>query len=146
MPFQVFLISLLLLSNKLFSGDFSVSIDHSDRIVELKKKIKEDQALEPENQALYYKGFLIDEDDVPVSDLTNLGGKIFSLKLSTAGKKQGIRSDRQLHLVVGSRHDFETLLVPMNKTTTFELSSKQFGIVYNTENYVSNNITIRPGE
>merc|ERR1712133_3493 len=115
------------------SGDFSVSIDYSDRIVELKKRIKEDQALEPENQALYYKGFLIDEDDVPVSDLTKLGGNIFSLKLSTAGRKQGIKSDRQLHLVVGSRQDFETLLVPMNETSTFKLSSKQFGIVYNPE-------------
>jgi len=116
------------------SGDFMITISGGDTIGDLKKKIEEEEGLDQEGQSLYFKGFLIDEDSVPVSDLTKLGANTFSLTLPTlSGQNQEILADSQLHLVVGSRHDFETLLVPKNRTSTFKLVSQKFGIIYHEE-------------
>ena len=57
------------------SGTFTVSVGLSDTILDLKKKIDEEEGLEPERQALYYKGYLINDDTVSVGDLTQLGGE-----------------------------------------------------------------------
>ena len=106
-----------------------ITINVGDTIGDLKKKIEEEEGLDQEGQSLYFKGFLIDEDSVPVSDLTKHGANTFSLTLPTlSGQKQEILGDSQLHLVVGSRHDFETRLVPKNDTSTFKLVSQKFGI------------------
>ena len=127
-------ITLIKLVIVIFSGDFMITINVGDTIGDLKKKIEEEEGLDQEGQSLYFKGFLIDEDSVPVSDLTKLGANTFSLTLPTlSGQNQEILADSQLHLVVGSRHDFETLLVPKNQTSTFKLVSKKFGIIYHEE-------------
>ena len=117
----------------LFSGNFIVSIAVSSTILDLKKKIDEEEGFEPERQALYYMGYLIDDHTISVSDLTQLGGNTFSLVLPTAGSGQNIISDRQLFLITGSQHNFKTLLMPKNETKTYELSSKKFGIIYKKE-------------
>merc|ERR1711936_737999 len=116
------------------SGTFTVSIGLSDTILDLKKKIDEEEGLEPERQALYYKGYLINDDTVSVGDLIQLGGgNTFSLVLPTAGVVQNIKGDRQLHLITGSQQDFKTHLIPKNETKRYDLPSKKFGIVYNKE-------------
>merc|ERR1719427_983542 len=114
----------------LFSVNFVVSVDNSATILDLKKKIKETQGIDPERQTLYYKGYLINDDEVA---LTDLGGNTLSLVLPTAGDVKEIRSDRQLTLVIGSKQDFGTLSMARNQTSRYKLSSKQFGIVHNTE-------------
>ena len=82
---------------------------------------------------MYYQGCLINDDTVPVADLTQLAGKSFSLVLPPLGRPLEIVSDRQLHLITGSRHNFKTLLIPKNQTKRFALSSKKFGIIHNME-------------
>ena len=127
-------ITLIKLVIVIFSGDFIITISGGDTIGDLKKKIEEEEGLDQEGQSLYFKGFLIDEDSVSVSDLTKLGANTFSLTLPTlSGQNQEISADSQLHLVVGSRHDFETRLVPKNQTSTFKLVSQKFGIIYHKE-------------
>jgi len=116
------------------SGNFNVSISHTDTILDLKKKIDEAEGMEPEEQTLSLKGYIINDDNVPVSELTQLGGgNIFSLALPAAGATRSIISDRQLHLITGSQQDFKTHLIPKNETKRYNLPSKKFGIVFNKE-------------
>jgi len=112
------------------SGNFNVSIGHSDTILDLKKKIEEAEGMEPELQTLSLMGYIIDDDNVPVSELTQLGGNTFSLLLPKAGAPRRITSDRQLYIVTGNRNDFSTLLIHENETKAYKLRSKRFGIIY----------------
>ena len=105
-----------------------------DTILDLKDKIDEEGGADPARQSLYYKGYLINEDDTIVEDLVGLGEKTFILVLPKAGKSREITSDREKFLITGSHQNFQSNWIPKNKRTTrISLISKKFGIVYNTE-------------
>lgn len=112
---------------------FTLTLDSLDTILELKNKIDEKAGADPARQSLYYKGYLINEDDTIVEDLVGLGEKTFILVLPKAGNIKEITSDTEKFLITGSRQNFQTNWILENQTMRIKLISKKFGIVYNTE-------------
>merc|ERR1712183_506793 len=58
-------------------GILSVEYGPNDSLLDIKNKLEELQGVPPSRQEIYCKGFLIDEDTVPVKDLVEMTGNSF---------------------------------------------------------------------
>jgi len=130
------------------AGEFNLTVVSTDTILDLKKKIEEEEGVGAERQSLYYLGYMITDDRILIEELIKeaQGGTSFNVVFPKAGKPRAVTSDREITLITGSRNKFQTLLLKKKKTMQFKpkktkifSSGQTFAIVYNTTGTVIGN-------
>merc|ERR1711892_1543867 len=116
----------------------SYTCQPGETVLDLKTKIEEAENLRPCSQFLYYNGYHLSQDDVVLGDFLATTKKKLDLSLPVAagGKKNFMNdSNRDVFLVYGSEHNFQTIKVPKRRNfkVPIKLPTETFGLVYHIE-------------
>ncbi len=105
-----------------FEEPVSVTLGPADTVGDLKEKVYGETRIRASRQAIYYVGgYLLDRDDLVVSEVVAEGGGAcdFTVGEPTAGAptERRLVCDRQVHLLTGTASDFKTILIKKNRPT-----------------------------
>ena len=122
--------------------DYDASVyecEPSDTLLSLKEQIEDDQAIETENQSLYYQGYWINEDNLLLGDLNENDFELILTLPTAAGPPNEFTNNAlsDVWIVNGTKHKFKTHLVLKRKNIPIKLTSGTFGIVYHRHGLIS---------
>merc|ERR1719483_222332 len=107
----------------------------SDTVLDLKKKIEEEEAVDPTMQFLYSEAYWIRQDEAVLGEFLETGDELVLTLPVMAGKAATFNNDgnEDVWLFHGHKSNPVKALVPKKKEVSITVESNKFALVYHTE-------------